>query len=59
MRRLLCRDREWEPLDCIPYVDGDAVHFQWTSQRCLRCGRIRDTNLLKPGESISFAFLLM
>ncbi len=58
MRCLLCRHREWEPLDCLPYVEGGNIRFEWTRQRCLRCGRIRDTNLLKPGESISFAFPL-
>jgi len=54
MRRLLCQHREWEPLDGVPTRQDGFVHLSWTRQRCLRCGKIRDGNLLKPGESISY-----
>ncbi len=50
---LFCRHMEWTPLGAIWTDMPDySLSVSWAAMRCVQCGRVRYSNVLKPRESI-------
>lgn len=50
---LFCRHLKWEPVNAIwsELPDG-SLSMSWSAMQCLRCNKVRWSNVLKPRESI-------
>lgn len=52
LTQLFCKHRLWEAMHPVAEYYPDHYAITWEKMVCTRCGKIREDNVLKPGEEV-------
>ena len=53
VKRIFCRHREWAPIALLwTELPDDSLSASWAAIECVRCRKVRKSNMLKPREAI-------